>query len=160
MTQKYIPTKWVANETIGTANVMNNIEQGILNAHNKVDQINNNIGEIEEVINNVDNKINTLNEVFQHNHLVPGQQGYYRLPNGLLLQWGVTSNSAYSDTARVYFTIPYTSSFFNIQITGQWAFSNNHFWVLAETDYRTYFDAYKNNSIEVEDNVYWFTIGI
>ena len=44
MTQKYIPTKWVANETIGTANVMNNIEQGIVGAYDEIDNFKKNIG--------------------------------------------------------------------------------------------------------------------
>lgn len=39
MTQKYIPTKWVANKTIGTANVMNNIEQGIVVAYDEIERV-------------------------------------------------------------------------------------------------------------------------
>ena len=78
MTQKYIPTKWVANETIGTANVMNNIEQGIVNAHSKVD------------INSTE--INNLKSDFSDNSI--NGNGYYKLPNGLLIQWG---HSYYTD---------------------------------------------------------------
>lgn len=39
MSNKYIPTKWVANETIGTASIMNNIEQGIATACNELEKL-------------------------------------------------------------------------------------------------------------------------
>ena len=53
MTQKYIPTKWVANETIGTANVMNNIEQGIVGAYDKIDEINSKLEELALLLSNM-----------------------------------------------------------------------------------------------------------
>ena len=48
MTQKYIPTKWVANETIGTANVMNNIEQGIVGAYDEIERVDSQLAHIEK----------------------------------------------------------------------------------------------------------------
>ena len=53
MTQKYTPTKWVANETIGTANVMNNIEQGIVGAYDKIDEISSKLEELALLLSNV-----------------------------------------------------------------------------------------------------------
>lgn len=108
MTQKYIPTKWVANETIGTANVMNNIEQGIVNAHNKVDDIKN---------------------TFEDCSL--GETGYCRLPNGLLLQWGtfhfgVGSTTETWYTKEVQFPIPFNTLFtvnMSRESLDQWDFS-------------------------------------
>ena len=158
MSNKYIPTKWVANETIGTANVMNNIEQGIVNAHNKVDENSTEINNVKDQITEHNTYINNLKSNFGDNSI--NGNGYYKLPNGLLLQWGSTSNSRNSNIARVHFTIPYTVGCFNIQFTGQWRNSNNHFWVLGNTDNRTFFEVCKNNSVEVGDNVYWFAIGI
>ncbi len=52
MLKKYIPTEWVGGKTIGTADVMNNIEDGILNAHQKADELDLQIKDIE------DNKLN------------------------------------------------------------------------------------------------------
>ena len=40
MTQKYTPTTWIGGKTIGTADVMNNIEQGIVGAYDELKQIN------------------------------------------------------------------------------------------------------------------------
>ena len=61
MTQKYTPTKWVANETIGTANVMNNIEQGIVGAYDEIERVGSQLLDIEnEVglrIDEVDSKV-------------------------------------------------------------------------------------------------------
>ena len=39
MSQNYTPTKWVDNRTVGTASVMNNMEKGIENAHNRIDGV-------------------------------------------------------------------------------------------------------------------------
>ena len=37
MSKKYTPTNWVANKTVATADVMNNIEQGIEDAHQDIE---------------------------------------------------------------------------------------------------------------------------
>lgn len=39
MSNNYKPTKWLGGKTIGTAQVMNNIEQGISNAHDRLDSV-------------------------------------------------------------------------------------------------------------------------
>ena len=39
MSQNYTPTKWIDNKTVGTASVMNNMEKGIENAHDRIDNI-------------------------------------------------------------------------------------------------------------------------
>lgn len=46
MSNNYKPTKWLGGKTIGTAQVMNNIEQGISNAHDRLDDIDSQIKEI------------------------------------------------------------------------------------------------------------------
>ena len=48
MLKKYSPTKWVGGKTIGTADVMNNIEEGIVNAHQKVDALDSQIKDISD----------------------------------------------------------------------------------------------------------------
>ena len=58
MSQNYTPTKWVDNRTVGTASVMNNMEKGIEDAHNRIDgvdsQIKDNTSRIE-VLENTEN---------------------------------------------------------------------------------------------------------
>ena len=51
MSNSYTPTEWIPNRTIGTADVMNNIEEGILNAHQKVDALD---SQIKDITNKVD----------------------------------------------------------------------------------------------------------
>ena len=53
MSNNYNPTKWIGGKTIGTADVMNNMEEGILNAHQKVDVLDSQIKEIETRIDNI-----------------------------------------------------------------------------------------------------------
>lgn len=45
MTNKYVPTVWEGGKTVGTARVMNNIEKGIENAHERIDSIDSQIRE-------------------------------------------------------------------------------------------------------------------
>lgn len=49
MSQNYIPTKWEDNKTVGTASIMNNIEKGINNAHDRIDSID---SQIKNIVNN------------------------------------------------------------------------------------------------------------
>ena len=60
MSKKYTPTKWVANKTVATADAMNNIEQGIADAHDIIDDI---VGDFSLEINAI-KLINTTGECF------------------------------------------------------------------------------------------------
>ena len=46
MSQNYTPTEWIDNRTVGTASVMNNMEKGIENAHNRIDGVDSQIKDI------------------------------------------------------------------------------------------------------------------
>lgn len=46
MSQNYTPTEWIGNRTVGTASVMNNMENGIKNAHNRIDSFDSQIKDI------------------------------------------------------------------------------------------------------------------
>ena len=46
MSQNYITTNWEDNKTVGTASVMNNMEKGIENAHNRIDGVDSQIKDI------------------------------------------------------------------------------------------------------------------
>ena len=39
MSQNYTPTEWIDNRTVGTASVMNNMEKGIEDAHDRIDML-------------------------------------------------------------------------------------------------------------------------
>lgn len=58
MSQNYIPTKWEDNRTVGTASVMNNMEKGIKDAHDRIDEVDSQIKEIKDSINTVLDNIN------------------------------------------------------------------------------------------------------
>ena len=45
MSQNYTPTEWIDNRTVGTASVMNNMEKGIEDAHNRIDGVDSQIKE-------------------------------------------------------------------------------------------------------------------
>ena len=52
MSNSYTPTEWIPNRTIGTADVMNNIEKGIVDAHEKVDELD---SQIKDIVGNAKN---------------------------------------------------------------------------------------------------------
>lgn len=74
---KYKPTTWIGGKTIGTADVMNNIEDGIAKAHERLD----NLGDISsgEGNNNIDLSNyatkNYVNEEISKIELTPGAKG-------------------------------------------------------------------------------------
>lgn len=50
MSNSYTPTEWIPNRTIATANVMNNIEEGIVDAHEKLCEVDSQIKDITTYI--------------------------------------------------------------------------------------------------------------
>lgn len=56
MSQNYTPTKWIEDTTVGTASVMNNMEKGIENAHDRIDLI-------DSQVKDFGNSVKTLNEL-------------------------------------------------------------------------------------------------
>lgn len=54
MSRNYTPTEWVDNRTVGTASVMNNMEKGIEDAHDRIDGVDSQIKNIEIRIDNID----------------------------------------------------------------------------------------------------------
>lgn len=53
MSQNYTPTEWVDNRTVGTASVMNNMEKGIEDAHDRIDGVDEQIKDTENLILNM-----------------------------------------------------------------------------------------------------------
>lgn len=60
MLKKYTPTVWVANKTVATADILNNIEKGISLSHNRLDEKDTEIAEIKASIENILVRISTL----------------------------------------------------------------------------------------------------
>lgn len=58
MSNKYTPTTWVGGKTVGTADVMNNIEKGIGDAHDRLDSV-------DEQFNTIDSKLSCHIEDFR-----------------------------------------------------------------------------------------------
>jgi len=158
MTQKYTPTKWVANETIGTSNVMNNIEQGILNAHNKVDKNSTEINNVKDQVTEHNTYINNLKSDFSDNSI--NGNGYYKLPNGLIIQWGVHYFTEGVVDNMLYYTKPFPNYCLNITgsvrgTEGNWGARCNLHVADNEKARLVVFD----NVAGTQNGVYWFAIG-
>ena len=134
-----------ANDTItrltGDVNNLNNFTNSLQN-------------DVTNLITDVEDLINTNSQ-----HLIT-HDGYKILSGGLIIQWGSAKNLAGSQISeRIYFPIPFNKIMYNVQITGRWSNSSNHFWTVGGTDYRTYFESVKNGSLDASDAFYWFAIG-
>ena len=93
----YIPTKWVAMETVGTADVMNNIEQGIVCAYDGINNVK------AQVIKNKA-YIDECKYTFSKKNI--DSNGYYTLPGGLIIQWGTRSVDSGQTTYDEIFDFP------------------------------------------------------
>ena len=60
MSSNYNPTKWLGGKTIGTADIMNNIEKGISSAHDRLDEKDTEIAEIKASIEDILVRISAL----------------------------------------------------------------------------------------------------
>ena len=60
MSSNYNPTKWLGGKTIGTADIMNNIEKGISSSHDRLDEKDTEIAEIKASIEDILARISTL----------------------------------------------------------------------------------------------------
>ena len=77
MSDLYIPTVWVDDKTVATATIMNNMENGIKNAHNRIDDVGSQIKDIENEMQNVgkptDEQVkNVINEAIANGDIVAG----------------------------------------------------------------------------------------
>lgn len=106
MSNNYTPTKWLGGKTIGTAQVMNNIENGILSAHNRLDTIDSQVSGAKSDINDINESLNIIKQPEQSLE----QTGYTKLPSGLIIQWGEHRGVATLNefnTVRVNLPIPF-----------------------------------------------------
>ena len=62
MLKKYTPTVWVANKTVATADILNNIEKGISSAHDRIDVLETNLNEINARLENILATLSTLEQ--------------------------------------------------------------------------------------------------
>ena len=65
MLQNYTPTEWIDNRTVGTAKVMNNIENGIKDAHDRIDGVDSQIKDkanLDEVVKKGYATLNDFND--------------------------------------------------------------------------------------------------
>jgi hypothetical protein len=79
--------------------------------------------------------------------------GYQKLPNGLIIQWGVTSTTTSPQT--VTFPIPFPNACFNVQATSTGTTTNT-----ANTIVYTITNTnFIGSTANVLCNFYWFAIG-
>ena len=79
MSQNYRHTEWIDNRTVGTASVMNNMEKGIENAHNRIDDVDSQIKDIENYSVIKKDFINVSNKTPNYIHIMAGMDS---LTNG------------------------------------------------------------------------------
>lgn len=91
--------------------------------------------------------------------------GYYNLPNGLIIQWGSATVSNGSSGTKISFNVPFATAVYSIQMTiqkntstGQGGSARSVF-VNPGSETTTAFTA-KLVSGDATNPVYWFAIGL
>jgi hypothetical protein len=84
--------------------------------------------------------------------------GYLRLPNGLLMQWGNRGSSINGNTTAVItFPIPFTTACYNVQVTSV-DDDRNDLSIFTAPNTTTF--TVRNNSGSAINNFYWFAVGV
>lgn len=64
---EYTPTTWIGGKTIGTADVMNNIEEGIMKAHEELEEVN---SQLEQNMSDINEQFNTIEGRFEYKNVL------------------------------------------------------------------------------------------
>ena len=92
---EYTPTAWIGGKTIGTADVMNNIEEGIMKAHEELEEVN---SQLEHIITFDTSDLQNDIENYNKEGKLHIRSGVYHLDNKLNL----VSNSIISGLMNQY----------------------------------------------------------
>ncbi|MBB6622576.1 hypothetical protein H7E67_03950 [Clostridium gasigenes] len=87
------------------------------------------------------------------------ENGYTPLPNGFLMQWGITNNAPNSVDARATFPIQFPNRMLVTIPVGQQSQSVGHIWTAGATDNKTYLNFVKTNNVNVTDACKYIAIG-
>lgn len=94
------------------------------------------------------------------NGINKSNNGFTKLPNGMILQWGRVAQVSVSEPS-VQFTFPlaFPVTLLGIVGTGIAVNPNDNFWMRGPTDYKTYCIFRKNNTAQIIDEFHWIAIG-
>lgn len=86
--------------------------------------------------------------------------GYTKLPNGFILQWGrAKQSSASGNTVQVTFPIAFPVKMLCPVAIGIAVNPNDNFWMRSDSDYKTYCSFRKNATAQIIDEFHWIAIG-
>lgn len=88
-----------------------------------------------------------------------GANGYYKLPSGIIEQWGVSSSIAPGSSATVTFPIAFVSSCFNIIITRDGSNTNTQASDYVDNISATQFDLHNQNPSS-SNAFFWRAVGV
>ena len=120
-------------------------------------------GQVQKPLNQLRDYINLFLDEFVFNK---NTNGYTKLPNGLILQWGLFASGipAISTYYDVFFPISYPNACFNVSLTASGRDSNGNARSIS-----TRVNSLKNNSVQLrlranesdlsDSSIYWIAIG-
>ena len=90
-----------------------------------------------------------------------GTDGYYKMPNGMIMQWGSVSNVANGSSKKVTFPKVFINTCFNVQLTGNYSGSQGYalnITALSKEGFTVH--KWHVNGGSATDTIYYFAIGI
>jgi hypothetical protein len=134
-----------------------------LNTRAQIDALQESVKHNSIIASDLNELIKSVGWEFVVHDVTEGSAAYkvfhYALPGGLIIQGGRAIQQAGNDTVRVTYTIPFTAQCITTLALGQWTNSSNHYWVVGNTDRKTFCQFVKNGNKDQSDELYWLSIG-
>ena len=162
----YKPTLWEGGKTVGTADVMNNIENGIVNSYKKTDEVMNELNlRINETNLNVGNLSNSVNEIgiFTVSNNVSSVEPSYIIIGDLLICYGQVNVEGITSGERVTAPITFPKKFANspfVSVSDNTSYANQVITTVGDiTQTNCNVGLYTLSSSIPRKGLHWFAIG-
>jgi hypothetical protein len=138
------------------------MEAMVAEVESEMIELQNDVSKTQNDIESLTSELNELIENVEWDFVADSDSHtvfHYVLPGGLIIQGGKAMQRAGDDSVRIEYALPFTVACITTLALGQWMNTNDHYWVVGNTDRKTFVQLKKNGDANKSDEVYWLSIG-